>query len=128
MVLNTHLELDESLNGDLVELREGFARIDLKTTQNMVADDRGLIHGGFLFCAADYAAMACVNHPNVVLAKSETKFIAPVKVGSDVCFEAKKLEENGTRVTIEVIGKVESKDVFKGIFYTAILKKHVFDM
>jgi acyl-coenzyme A thioesterase PaaI-like protein len=125
MVLNTHLKLDESLNGDLDELRADYAKIILQTTEQMVADEEGLVHGGFVFSAADYAAMACVNHPNVVLAKSEVKFLAPVKLGETVVLEATKNSEDGNRISINVIGKVEEKDVFKGTFYTAVLDKHV---
>lgn len=128
MVLNTHLKLDESLSGDLDELRAGYAKIVLRTTQNMVADEQGLVHGGFVFSAADYAAMACVNHPNVVLAKSEVKFLAPVKLGETVILEANKAEENGNKISVEVIGKVEEKEVFKGTFFTATLDKHVLSL
>jgi acyl-coenzyme A thioesterase PaaI-like protein len=127
MVLNTHLKLDESLSGDLDELRLGYAKIILRTTQNMVADEQGLVHGGFVFSAADYAAMACVNHPNVVLAKSETKFLAPVKLGDEVVLEATKLEENGKRISVSVVGKVGEKEIFLGTFYTAVLDKHVLE-
>ena len=128
MELNTHLKLDKSLNGEVVELKENYAKVKLETTQNMIADKEGLIHGGFIFCAADYAAMACINDPFVVLAKSTTKFIAPVKLGDIVTLEANLKEKNGFKATVEVIAKVEEKDVFKGEFFTAVLKHHVLSL
>ena len=128
MELNTHLKLDNNLNGNIVELKEDYAKVELKTSEVMVADEQGLIHGGFIFCAADFAAMACVNNPYVVLAKSETKFTAPVKLNDIVMVEANIVDKNGIKSTINVEAKVENKIIFKGVFYTATLDKHVFNM
>ena len=47
----------------------------------MAADGRGLVHGGFTFGLADFAAMCAVNDPNVVLGAATCKFLAPVQVG-----------------------------------------------
>lgn len=128
MVLNTHLKIDESLCGEIVVLKENYAKVSLETTQNMVVDKEGLVHGGFLFGAADYAAMAAVNDPFVVLAKSEVKFTAPTKVGASVLFEANIIEKNEHKISVEVIGMVMEKKVFQGVFYTVILQKHVFNL
>ena len=128
MLLKTHLKLDKNLNGEIVALEKDYAKIELTTTSNMVADEEGLVHGGFIFCAADFAAMASVNDPYVVLAKSETKFLAPVKVGMSVMFEGKVMENNGRKQSVEVVGKVEEKKVFVGTFYTAILEQHVLSL
>ena len=128
MKLNTHLKLDNKLNGNIIELKDDYAKVQLETNEMMVADEQGLIHGGFIFCAADFAAMACVNDPYVVLAKSETKFTAPVKLGDIVMLEANITEKNGIKSTVNVEARVGDKTIFKGIFYTATLDKHVFDM
>lgn len=125
MELNTHLKLDKGLNGTVVELKNGYAKVQLDTKEQMAADEQGLVHGGFVFCAADYAAMAAVNDPYVVLAKSSVKFTAPVKVGEKVLLEAKITGKEGSKATVEVYGKVGQKDVFKGEFLTAVLKQHV---
>ena len=69
--------------------------------------------------------MACVNDPYVVLAKSDTKFLAPIKLGQIVIYEAKMLESEGRKSTIEVIAIVEDKAVFKGTFSTVTLDKHI---
>ena len=125
MQLNTHLKIDQTLSGKVEELREGYAKISLQTTTIMIADKEGLVHGGFIFSAADFTAMAAVNDPYVVLAKSETKFLAPVKVEEVVYFEGTIIEQEGSRAIVEVVGKVGEKKVFEGSFYTATLKKHV---
>lgn len=125
MELNTHLKLNTQLNGEVIELKENYSKIALKTTDMMIADEQGLVHGGFAFCAADFAAMAAVNDPYVVLAKSEVKFLAPVKVGQTIIFEANITTTEGIKNSVEVIGSVNEKAIFKGIFYTATLDSHV---
>lgn len=47
----------------------------------MAADEAGLVHGGFVFGLADYAAMLAVNHPHVVLGAAQVRFVKPVAVG-----------------------------------------------
>ena len=41
MQLRTHLKIDKSLSGEVVELSEGYAKLRLKTDSRMVADDMG---------------------------------------------------------------------------------------
>jgi acyl-coenzyme A thioesterase PaaI-like protein len=125
MKLNTHLKLDNTINGKVVELSENYAKVEQITKDFMVADEVGLVHGGFTFCAADFCAMSVVNDPNVVLAKSETKFLAPIKLGDIVIFEGKLLEKEGKKSTVEVVATVDENAVFKGIFYTVTLEKHI---
>jgi len=125
MELNTHLKLNSELNGKVVELKQNYAKVEQVTSSLMVADEEGLVHGGFTFCAADFAAMACVNDPYVVLAKSEVKFLAPIKLGQTVVYEAKLLENEGKKSKVEVIATVDEKEVFKGVFSTVTLDNHI---
>ena len=125
MILETHLKIDERMSGEVVLLKNDFAKVVLETTQEMVADSYGLIHGGFIFSAADYCAMAAINHPNVVLAKSEVKFLAPTKLGDSVVLEALVSSKDGIKASVEVVGKIEEKEVFKGTFYAATLENHI---
>jgi len=127
MRLRTHLQIDESLCGRVTELEEGYARVLLHTTRVMQADAKGLVHGGFLFSAADYAAMAAVNDPNVVLGAAEVRFLAPVRKGEAVTFEARVTVEKGKRRRVEVRGAVEGRQVFRGNFDAFVLGKHVLD-
>jgi acyl-coenzyme A thioesterase PaaI-like protein len=125
MVLNTHLKIDERLCGELAELKDGYARVSLMTTEQMAADDAGLVHGGFLFGAADYAAMAAVNEPNVVLAGSSCKFLAPSKAGEAIEFEAKVTQRDGAKYLLEVVGRSHDITVFSGEFKAVVTKEHV---
>jgi len=127
MELQTHLSIDESVCGRVVKLEEGFAEVILHTHAQMVADDRGLVHGGFVFGAADYAAMAAVNDPNVVLGAATCRFLAPVKKGQSVIFDADVVMEKGKKKEVEVKGYVDGTPVFEGTFTTFVLDKHVLD-
>ena len=88
--LNTHLKLPKKF-GKLVELNEDSAKVTLETTEEMAVDEKGLIHGGFTFAAADFCAIATVNEPFVVLVRGQCEFMAPVKVGDIVEFVSEVL-------------------------------------
>ncbi len=128
MELKTHREIDPALSGELLQLEEGYAKVELRTTESMRADAEGLVHGGFCFCAADFAAMAAVNDPHVVLAGSESKFLAPVRVGEIVLFEAEVIARDGNRCTVRVVGDVEQTHVYEGTMHAVILKSHVLSL
>jgi len=128
MELQTHLSIDESVCGCVVKLEEGFAEVILHTDIQMVADDRDLVHGGFLFGAADYAAMAAVNDPNVVLGSAQVRFTAPVKKGDVVRFYARVVAGKGKKQHVEVKGSVGECSVFEGDFVAFVLEKHVLDI
>ncbi|MGM9998309.1 MAG: PaaI family thioesterase [Candidatus Bruticola sp.] len=127
MESKTHLGIDRMLCGQVVELSEGHSKVDLVLTSQMSADDRGLIHGGFIFGLADYAAMLAVNHPNVVLGAAETRFLKPCQVGQTVRAEAELTAEAGRKRTVEVICRCDGTEVFKGNFTCFVLDKHVLD-
>jgi len=74
MQLNTHLNIDTSLCGKVVKLQENYAEVLLHTTKEMSADTQGLVHGGFVFGAADYAVMSAVNDPDVLWDQGLYKF------------------------------------------------------
>ena len=125
MQLNTHLNINTSLCGKVTKLQENYAEVLLHTTQQMTADKQGLIHGGFIFGAADYAAMSAVNDPHVVLGASSSKFLAPVKVGDAVLCKATVVSEKGKKREVKVQAFVSEKLVFEGDFTTFVLENHV---
>ena len=96
-----------------------------EATENMAVDELGLVHGGFTFGAADFCAMATVNHPNVVVVSSKVKFLAPVKVGDVVIFESEMIFDDDKKQEVNVVGKIDDIKVFEGFFGTVVLKKHV---
>jgi len=125
MQLNTHLNINTSLCGKVVKNQENYSEVLLHTTQQMIADSQGLVHGGFVFGAADYAAMSAVNDPYVVLGSSSSTFIAPVKAGDTVLCKAKIVSEKGKKKVVEVQAFVNEKLVFEGTFTTFVLDQHV---
>ncbi len=122
--LNTHLKFNKKF-GQLVEIREGTAKVILEATEEMAVDEEGLIHGGFTFGAADFCAMATVNDPYVVLVRSQCEFMAPVKVGDVVEFVSETLLKEKRKHEIKVTGYLNEIKVFEGIFGCVVLDKHV---
>ena len=127
IALATHLAIDRRLVGEPLELGEGTARAALTLLPEMAADDRGLVHGGFAFGLADYAAMLAVNHPLVVLASSSMKFLAPTRVGERLVAEARVIEETGRRRRIGVEVRREEEVVASGEFLAVVPDRHVLD-
>jgi acyl-coenzyme A thioesterase PaaI-like protein len=91
----------------------------------MRADASGLIHGGFVFGLADYAAMVAVNHPNVVLGAAETKFLKPVQVGDQLQAEAHIQERQGKKIFVAVTVRRASEEIFQGLFTCFVPPRHV---
>ena len=123
--LNTHKKIDQTLCGKLIEQEKNYAKVKFEATEEMAVDELGLIHGGFTFGAADFCAMATINHPNVVLVSSNSKFLAPVKVGDVVIFESEVVFDDDKKQEVIVRGTIDDIKVFEGVFGTVVLKKHV---
>ncbi|MGE0711046.1 MAG: PaaI family thioesterase [Planctomycetota bacterium] len=122
---DTHLAIDHTLCGLPTALAPGRATVALVATEAMAADERGLVHGGFVFGAADYAAMLAVNDPNVVLGAAETRFLLPVVVGQRVELEAQVTEEKGKKRVVRVTARRAGDAVFEGTFTCFVLPRHV---
>lgn len=127
MKANTHLTIDPSLCGAPVFIEDGHALLRLETTAAMAVDAQGLVHGGFPFGLADYAAMLAVNHPNVVLAKAETRFLRPVRAGEVLEAEARTTETKGRKHFVSVTVRSGGQEVLAGTFTCAVLDAHVLD-
>ena len=127
MMISTHLKINQDLCGTPIELGEGYAVVSLEAKENMVADEKGLIHGGFIFGLADYASMLAVNHPNVVLAKAEVKFLKPVKLGDVMTSYAKIQKIDNNKYTVEAFVNVNDLKVFEGVFLCVVTPKHVLE-
>ena len=121
----THLKADPRLCGSLVELGEGSAEVALDATSSMVVDAQGLVHGGFVFGLADYAAMLAVNDPNVVLGAAQVRFLKPVRRGDRLIAIAQTVGERGRKHEVHVEATVSSEKVFEGTFTCFVLERHV---
>ena len=127
MEINTHRKIDPLLCGRPVELKAGYSRVEMVCEACMAADEKGLVHGGFIFGLADYAAMIAVNHPNVVLGGANSRFLKPVSVGETVTAEARLTETSGRKHTVAVSVEREGEAVFNGQFTCFVLEAHVLE-
>lgn len=125
VMLSTHECVNSDLCGKVLVLEQGYVETRLSTISEMVADDLGLIHGGFIFGAADYAAMLAVNEQNVVLVASNCQFLSPVKLHDEVTFVARVRNKEGRKRNIHVEGYVLDIKVFEGEFKTVVTDQHV---
>lgn len=125
VILKTHQRISTEYSGRIQKLESGYVEVELETIKEMVADDLGLIHGGFIFSAADYAAMAAVNERNVVLVATDCQFLSPVKFGDIVNFKATVRHKEGRKRNVNVEGYVLDIKVFDGIFKTVVTERHV---
>lgn len=121
----THERINIDLCGEIIKLEKGYAEVRLKTTAEMVADSLGLIHGGFVFGAADYAAMLAVNEKNVVLVASDCQFLSPVKYHDEVNVVARVRNKEGRKRNVNVTAHVLDIKVFEGEFKTVVTERHI---
>jgi uncharacterized protein (TIGR00369 family) len=127
MEARTHLGADPAWCGRILRLSEGSAEVALETNDAMTVDRKGLVHGGFVFGLADYAAMLAVNDPNVVLGASESRFLKPVMGGAEVVARAESFEQEGRKHRVQVRASVGEEAVFEGTFTCFVLEHHVLD-
>jgi acyl-coenzyme A thioesterase PaaI-like protein len=123
-----HEKIERRLCGDPVELGPGRARVVLEAVPEMAADARGLVHGGFTFGLADYAAMLAVNEPTVVLASAQTKFLGPVVLGDRVEAEATVERTEGRKRWVKVVVRRAGAPVLEGEFLAVVPARHLLDL
>lgn len=127
MEVRTHQAVSHDLCGTPVHLTPDLAEVELLTTPPMAADDRGLVHGGFVFGLADLAAMLAVNHPYVVLGSASMRFVAPVRVGERLLARATVSESTGKKriVAVEVLRGADRVAI--GELLCLVPDRHVLD-
>lgn len=91
----------------------------------MLADEHGLVHGGFVFSLADYAAMLAVNHANVVLGSAQMRFLKPVLIGDRLVAEAVLHDQEGVKKIVTVDVKREDTLVARGELICFTPEQHV---
>ena len=125
MQSKTHLGINPDLCGVPVEIGEGTAVVELRTRPEMAADDRGLVHGGFVFGLADYAAMVAVNDPNVVLGGAVMRFLKPVVVDEVLRASAEVESVEGKKRRVAVTVRRGEEPVFDATLTCFVLPHHV---
>jgi acyl-coenzyme A thioesterase PaaI-like protein len=125
MDIRTHPAINQELCGRPVSVTNGHCTIEMTASPAMIADDKGLVHGGFIFGLADYAAMLAVNHPHVVLGSADVKFLKPVRLNDVVVAQARIEEIQGKKHWVAVLVTKKEEIVFQGMFTCFVLEKHV---
>jgi len=124
---NTHILASKKFVGSVISIDNNSAKVTLKITEEMVVDSYNLVHGGFVFGLADYAAMVAINEPTVVLGKAAVKFIKPVTVNDVLTAKAEIQHKNdGKKIIVDVVVSNDKKEiVFEGEFVCFVLEKHI---
>ena len=125
----THLLTSKKLVGSVISIEKNTATVTLKITKEMVVDSFNLTHGGFVFGLADYAAMAAINEPTVVLGKAEVKFMKPVIINEELTAKATISERvNEKKIAVNVhVSNQKDELVFEGDFVCFVLEKHILE-
>lgn len=124
----THMLIDASLVGSILEITPGGSKVKFELLPSMRVDAQNLVHGGFVFGAADYAAMLAVNHPYVVLHNAETRFRMPCRVGDLLIVTANVIVQDSRKPVVAVSAVNQAGiEVFSGSFSCVVLAKHVLD-
>ena len=86
----------KSIGITIAEVREGFARLNMPITAEML-NGHGICHGGFIFTLADTAfACACNTRNDSNLAqKCSIEYKRPGKAGDRLTAAAEHLSQNG---------------------------------
>lgn len=125
MKQNTHFKVNNKLSGEPIELREGYSKVKLQTSLDMITDKSGLIHGGFTFSLADYAAMLAVNHPYVILGGATSRFLLPAIEGDILIAEAQLVRKEGKKIIVDVNVKRNEDIIFTGEFICFTPAKYI---
>ncbi|WP_158854502.1 thioesterase [Halorhabdus sp. CUG00001] len=117
----THEQTSEAYVGQPIEIGTDTAVVELATTAEMAVDETGLVHGGFVYGVADYAAMLAVNEPTVVLTGSAVTYPNPTRVGETVRATATVVDSD-PRPSVEVTAELTETDavVLSGTFDCAV--------
>jgi len=125
MEIRTHLNIDPKLCGTPKAVESASSRVTFEALPEMAADATGLVHGGFVFGLADYAAMLAVNHPNVVLGSATVRFLTPVRIGETLLAEATVSHVQGKKHAVRVTVKREGISILEGEMICFVLERHV---
>ena len=127
MKVSTHLSISPKWVGEALEVADGRSAARLQTIPEMAADEQGLVHGGFTFGLADFAAMLAVNDPHVVLGAAEVRFLAPVRVGEVLVARAEVLEEKGKKRTVACSVFSGDTEMLAATFTCFVLDRHILE-
>jgi len=126
--LKTSPLINRSIVGYLEEVMEGEAIIRLNCTEDMVADQKGLIHTGFMFSSANYAALLAVNEPNAITIVSKVNFLLPAVLNDEIIFKSHAMQTESRKRIVKVDGFIRDNKIFEAEFSIVIMERHILNM
>nr|WP_317404224.1 hotdog domain-containing protein [uncultured Helicobacter sp.] len=114
--------------GELVELYRDRAIVRFHPNERMIMDESKMIHAGFVFNAASFAAMAAINKKYSVLIASDVKFLAPIELGHEVVFKAQAVQSDTKKCEVKVEGFLLDIKIFDSLFHIAVFDKKIFKL
>lgn len=118
-------KINRDLCGEITKISKNKAEVRFIPTESMITDDNLLIHHGFIFSAASLCAMAAVNEPNSMIIYSETKFLSPIELNSDVTFKSHALQNDTKKREVMVEGFLYNIKIFDAIFHIIVFDKSI---
>lgn len=113
----------EEVIGEIIDLqwdREGISRLEI--CQEHVFAKTKIARGHVLFAQANSLAVALVNAEVALTHSAQIRFLRPVKLGEKCLARAQVVEQNSSRLRIQVKTKVGQEIVFQGMFDVHRLK------
>ena len=124
--IKTSLLTKLNFSGTAFLIEKNHAKTRFFTTADMVSDAEGLIHNGFVFMGANYAALLAVNEEFSVSIGARINFYGPLRLGDIVEFDAHARFEESRKKEVKVIGYVKEIKIFEGTFQLVTLEEHIF--
>lgn len=126
LVVCTNINTD--FCGELIRIAENNAEVVFTASSAMLSDNERMIHPGFVFNSASYAALCAINKKNAIIISSEVKFLAPIELGHEVLFKAVALQNGFKKCEVRVEGFLLDIKIFESMFYVAIFDKKLFKL
>ncbi|NLM37189.1 MAG: transcription factor FapR [Firmicutes bacterium] len=103
--------------GELIYCEPGVGGLSRMAAEPGMSLTRyNVIRGHYLFAQANSLAVAVADAPHALTGSAKVEFPNPAKVGEILTARARVLERRGRRFMVEVVTRVESKEVFQGRF------------
>ena len=120
--------MPSNIVGELVELYRDKAVVRFRPNERMIMDESKMIHAGFVFNAASFAAMAAINKKYSVLIASDVKFLAPIELGHEITFKAQAIQSDTKKCEVKVEGFLLDIKIFDSLFHIAVFDKKIFKL
>lgn len=117
--------------GNITKLAKGRAIVRFVPDENMVMDKNErnqLIHSGYVFNAASYAAIVTINKRYSIMIASDVKFLAPIELGHEVFFYTQSTQDDSKKCEVKVEGYLLDIKIFDAVFHIAVFDKAPFSI